>query len=151
MDDQTDVAAAPPESEPSRPRPRGAHAAPRAQRSGSFWKELPILLLIAFGLAFLVKTLLVQAFFIPSGSMQKTLEIGDRVLVNKVVYHLRPIARGDVVVFNGVDSFTPEVSIVEKIELVSRGDVRRAKLYYLRDLRGKAAKIKEKRNVTPAR
>jgi signal peptidase I len=45
--------------------------------------------------------------------MQKTLEIGDRVLVNKVVYHLRPIARGDVVVFNGVDSFTPEVSIVE--------------------------------------
>ena len=113
MDDQTDVAAAPPESEPSRPRPRGAHSAPRAQRSGSFWKELPILLLIAFGLAFLVKTLLVQAFFIPSGSMQKTLEIGDRVLVNKVVYHLRPIARGDVVVFNGVDSFTPEVSIVE--------------------------------------
>jgi large subunit ribosomal protein L19 len=36
--------------------------------------------------------------------------------------------------------------IVEQIELVSRGDVRRAKLYYLRDLRGKAAKIKEKRD-----
>lgn len=35
--------------------------------------------------------------------------------------------------------------IVEKIELVTKGDVRRAKLYYLRDLRGKAAKIKEKR------
>ncbi len=35
--------------------------------------------------------------------------------------------------------------IVEKIELVTRGDVRRAKLYYLRELRGKAAKIKEKR------
>ncbi|HEY8618813.1 MAG TPA: 50S ribosomal protein L19 [Dermatophilaceae bacterium] len=41
--------------------------------------------------------------------------------------------------------------VIEKIELVTRGDVRRAKLYYLRDLRGKAAKIKEKRNVTPAR
>ncbi|HEY5247620.1 MAG TPA: 50S ribosomal protein L19, partial [Dermatophilaceae bacterium] len=40
---------------------------------------------------------------------------------------------------------------IEKIEVVTRGDVRRAKLYYLRDLRGKAAKIKEKRNVTPAR
>ncbi len=36
--------------------------------------------------------------------------------------------------------------IVEKIELVTRGDVRRAKLYYLRELRGKAAKIKEKRD-----
>jgi large subunit ribosomal protein L19 len=41
--------------------------------------------------------------------------------------------------------------VIERIEVVTRGDVRRAKLYYLRDLRGKAAKIKEKRNVTPAR
>ena len=40
--------------------------------------------------------------------------------------------------------------IFEKIEVVTRGDVRRAKLYYLRDLRGKAAKIKEKRERTPA-
>ena len=40
--------------------------------------------------------------------------------------------------------------VIEKIEVVTRGDVRRAKLYYLRDLRGKAAKIKEKRNVTTA-
>jgi large subunit ribosomal protein L19 len=39
--------------------------------------------------------------------------------------------------------------IVEKIELVTRGDVRRAKLYYLRDLRGKKAKIKEKREAAP--
>ena len=37
---------------------------------------------------------------------------------------------------------------VDKIELVTRGDVRRAKLYYLRDLRGKAAKIREKRETT---
>ena len=40
--------------------------------------------------------------------------------------------------------------IFDKIEVVTRGDVRRAKLYYLRNLRGKAAKIKEKREVTPA-
>lgn len=39
---------------------------------------------------------------------------------------------------------------VEKIEVVSRGEVRRAKLYYLRDLRGKAAKIRERRESTPA-
>ncbi|WP_109474744.1 50S ribosomal protein L19 [Ornithinimicrobium cavernae] len=38
---------------------------------------------------------------------------------------------------------------VEKIEVVSKGDVRRAKLYYLRDLRGKAARIREKRDNTP--
>ena len=48
-------------------------------------------------------------------------------------------------------TFPLHTPVVEKIEVVTRGDVRRAKLYYLRDLRGKAAKIKEKRNVTPAR
>jgi signal peptidase I len=68
---------------------------------------------IALAIAFLVKTFVVQAFYIPSGSMQETLQIGDRVLVNKVVYHTRDIGRGDVVVFNGVDSFTPEVQITE--------------------------------------
>lgn len=47
----------------------------------------------------------------------------------------------------GVERTFPVHSpVVEKIELVSRGDVRRAKLYYLRDLRGKAAKIREKRD-----
>ena len=56
-------------------------------------------------MAFLVKTFLVQAFYIPSGSMEPTLQVGDRVLVNKVVYRLRPIERGDIVVFDGTGSF----------------------------------------------
>ena len=47
-------------------------------------------------------------------------------------------------------TFPVHTPIVEKIELVTRGDVRRAKLYYLRELRGKAAKIKEKRETTSA-
>src|SRR5881227_2182979 len=44
-------------------------------------------------------------------------------------------------------TFPVHTPVIEKIELVTRGDVRRAKLYYLRELRGKAAKIKEKREV----
>jgi large subunit ribosomal protein L19 len=48
-------------------------------------------------------------------------------------------------------TFPVHTPVVEKIEVVTRGDVRRAKLYYLRDLRGKAAKIKEKRDAAPAR
>jgi large subunit ribosomal protein L19 len=48
-------------------------------------------------------------------------------------------------------TFPVHTPIVDKIEIVTRGDVRRAKLYYLRSLRGKAAKIKEKRESTPAR
>jgi large subunit ribosomal protein L19 len=47
-------------------------------------------------------------------------------------------------------TFPLHTPIIDKIEVVTRGDVRRAKLYYLRDLRGKAAKIKEKRDSIPA-
>lgn len=69
------------------------------------WLEFPLLIIGAFLVAFLVKTFLVQAFYIPSGSMENTLQVGDRVLVNKVVYHLRPVERGDVIVFDGTGSF----------------------------------------------
>ncbi|MGC4003711.1 MAG: 50S ribosomal protein L19 [Pirellulales bacterium] len=48
-------------------------------------------------------------------------------------------------------TFPLHTPIIEKVEVVTRGDVRRAKLYYLRNLRGKAAKIKEKRESVPAR
>ena len=70
-----------------------------SKKRGSFFKELPILILIAFGLAMLIKTFLVQAFFIPSGSMENTLLINDRVLVNKLVYRFRDPHRGEIVVF----------------------------------------------------
>jgi len=61
--------------------------------------ELPVLVLVALVLAVLLKTFLIQAFLIPSVSMQPTLEIGDRVMVNKVVHELRDPRRGEVVVF----------------------------------------------------
>ncbi len=72
------------------------------------WQELPLLLIVAFCLAVLIRTFLLQAFFIPSGSMQDTLLIGDRVLVNKVVYDVRDPHRGEVVVFRGTDRWAPE-------------------------------------------
>lgn len=127
MADQTDLGPVRPEPADPRTESRpsvGRHARPEpepvAHHHTSFWKELPVLLLVAFLLAFLVKSFVVQAFYIPSGSMEQTLEVGDRVLVNKVVYKTRDIARGDVVVFNGVDSFTPEVQIAEPTEPVAR-------------------------------
>ena len=61
--------------------------------------ELPILILFAFGIAIIIKTFLVQAFFIPSASMVPTLQIGDRVLVEKVSYRLGDPERRQVVVF----------------------------------------------------
>ncbi len=80
----------------------------------SFWQELPILVAVAVGLAVLIKSFLFQAFFIPSGSMEQTLHgctgcQGDRVMVNKVLYHLRDIKRGDIVVFDGKDNYPDEI------------------------------------------
>jgi signal peptidase I len=74
------------------------------------WQELPLLLVVAFCLAVLIRTFLVQAFFIPSGSMENTLLVGDRVLVNKVVYDMRDPVRGEIVVFRGTDNWAPEVT-----------------------------------------
>jgi signal peptidase I len=63
--------------------------------------ELPVLLAVAVVLALLLKAFVVQAFYIPSGSMEQTLLIKDRVLVNKLVYRFRDVHRGEIVVFNG--------------------------------------------------
>jgi signal peptidase I len=79
----------------------------RKRRQRSFWRELPILVAVALLLAVIIKTFAIQAFYIPSGSMENTLEINDRVLVNKIVYHTRDIHRGDIVVFNGDGSWDP--------------------------------------------
>lgn len=100
---------------------QSARPAREHRAQGSLWKELPVLILIALALALLIKTFLVQAFYIPSGSMEDTLLIGDRVLVNKVVYHVRDIHRGDIVVFDGLDSFTPEITVEEPSNPVVRG------------------------------
>jgi signal peptidase I len=72
---------------------------PRAQARGGRLGELPVLIVVALVLAFLIKTFLVQAFYIPSGSMISTLEINDRVLVEKVVLRFRDPRRGEVIVF----------------------------------------------------
>ena len=68
-----------------------------------FLGELPGLILMAFVLALLIKTLLVQAFFIPSGSMEPTLMPGDRVIVVKVPYYFHDPQRGDIIVFTDPD------------------------------------------------
>jgi len=59
--------------------------------------------------AFLVKTFLVQAFYIPSGSMLPTLQEQDRVLVNKLSYRFGDVDRGDLIVFRGPDQAPGEV------------------------------------------
>ncbi|WP_326720430.1 signal peptidase I [Streptomyces sp. NBC_00243] len=78
----------------------------KSSKQRSFWKELPILIGIALVLALLIKTFLVQAFSIPSDSMQNTLQQGDRVLVDKLTpwFGSEP-ERGEVVVFHDPDNW----------------------------------------------
>jgi signal peptidase I len=69
------------------------------QRRGSFWRELPMLLIVAIVVAVVVRAFVLQTFYIPSESMEKTLLINDRVLVNKLIYNFRSPHRGEVIVF----------------------------------------------------
>ena len=92
---------------PGAPAKSPAKSPAKKKKGRSFWKELPILIVVALILTLVIKTYAIQAFYIPSGSMQNTLAIGDRVLVNKVVYDTRSIHRGDIVVFSGDGSWNP--------------------------------------------
>lgn len=91
-----------------------------AQSRGSsllaFMRELPVLLLVAFVLAYLLRTFVVQVFYIPSSSMEPTLQIDDRMVVEKVSYLFREPRVGDVVVFHGDEPPTqPDADAVARV------------------------------------
>jgi signal peptidase I len=70
-------------------------------------REIVLVLVIALGLSLLIKTFLMQAFFIPSGSMENTLLIGDRVLVSKLTPGPFDLKHGDIVVFADSGKWLP--------------------------------------------
>jgi signal peptidase I len=86
-------------------------AQPKPARS--FLHELPFLVVLALLLTLGLRYFVVQAFYIPSNSMERTLMVGDRVLVNKVPYIYRDPHRGEIVVFNGLDNFDEGVTITQ--------------------------------------
>jgi signal peptidase I len=105
-----DAASAAPAADPRDPSadPAEVSSSSRALlHSGNraWWQELPVLVVAALLVTLVVRTFLVQAFYIPSGSMEPTLMVGDRVLVSKLAYRVGDIQRGDVIVFDGTDSF----------------------------------------------
>jgi signal peptidase I len=75
---------------------------------GSLLKELPILIVVALVVSLFIKSFLVQFFYIPSGSMENTLQVQDRVAVNKVPFISDNIKRGDIVVFRDPNNWLPE-------------------------------------------
>lgn len=113
----------------------GAGSSPEApsgkkpKKKRSFWAELPGLLLTALVIAVLIKTFLVQPFWIPSESMLDTIHVNDRVMVNKLAFQFGEPQRGDIVVFRdpGETEFEeaiPEAvirSVLEAVGIRTRG------------------------------
>jgi len=90
------------------------------RKKGSLLKELPILVVVALVVSLFIKTFVVQFFYIPSGSMENTLQIKDRVAVNKVPFISKNISRGDVVVFRDPDDWLPEIVDYDTNKYVSK-------------------------------
>ena len=107
-----------------------APEAPEEPRRRSFIAELPGLLLTALFIAVVIKTFLLQPFWIPSESMLPTIEVNDRVMVNKLAYRWGVPQRGDVVVFRDpreeqIEESIPEAvirSVLEAVGIRTRGD-----------------------------
>ncbi len=102
---------------------------PEEPKRRSFLAELPGLLLTALVIAVVIKTFLIQPFWIPSESMLPTIEVNDRVMVNKLAYNWGEPQRGDVVVFRDpreeeIEESLPEAvirSVMEAIGIRTRG------------------------------
>jgi signal peptidase I len=106
------------ESTEGEPAPKG-----KAKRAG--WLvalEWALLIIAALTIALVIKTFLFQAFYIPSGSMLPTLEQNDRVLVNKLSYHMHPVHRGDIIVFKAPPGTDPSVKDLVKRVIGLPGD-----------------------------
>jgi signal peptidase I len=101
------------------PSSRPAHRKPHPWRGVIEWV---VILAVALIGAFVIRTFLVQAFFIPSDSMLPTLERHDRVLVNKLSYSLHPVHRGDIVVFTHSPGFDPKIKDLIKRVIGLPGD-----------------------------
>lgn len=105
-----DDAAVPVSSQP--PEQHAVQDEHRHARNFSAWlKEIVIIVSVALVLSFLIKTFLFRAFFIPSGSMEETLQINDRIFVNLLVPEPMALKRGDIVVFRDTQGWLPPAII----------------------------------------
>jgi len=93
--------------------------APSAARRGARWViEWAFVILIAVGVAYGMRQYVVGTYYIPSQSMEPTLMVGDRILVNKLAYHLHDIHRGDIVVFGRPPGETAATDIKDLVKRV---------------------------------
>jgi signal peptidase I len=117
--------AAPPPRDEDQSAQGGGRKRGGRRRRPAFWKELPLLIVVALVLTFLIQTFVAKVYVIPSGSMETTLHgctgcNNDRVLVDKITYRFSDPAPGDVVVFRGPDSWSSEINVQEPTNPMTR-------------------------------
>lgn len=98
----------------------------REKKPRSFWRELPILILVALVLSFLLQTFVARVYLIPSESMEPTLHgcagcTGDRIVVEKIGYRFGDPKPGDVIVFRGPDSWNSDFTSHRSSNAIIRG------------------------------
>jgi signal peptidase I len=105
---------------PSQGEPVGPQSPPR-RRSTARRRTLEWLAIVGVAVlvAFIMRVYVVQTFFIPSISMTPTLQVGDRILVDKLAYHLHGVGRGDIIVFNAPPAVASDCETTDKV-LVKR-------------------------------
>jgi len=89
-------------------------------KKGSFLRELPIIVVSALIISIVIKTFFLHFFFIPSGSMENTLQVGDRIAVNKFGALFSEIKRGEVVVFSDPDKWLGEAPMNESSSITNK-------------------------------
>lgn len=118
LDDRDDIFGGPLPGVPSEPSREGGRSARRRHRRRRAVIEWILVLLVALGVAVAMRTFVVQTFYIPSGSMEPTLMIGDRILVDKLSYHLHAVHRGDIIVFARPPNETLEPGVNDLVKRV---------------------------------
>lgn len=88
----------------------------------AFLRDVALILVAAIVISFLIKTFLIRSFYIPSQSMEDTLHINDRIIVNELVPNVMPIERGDIVVFRDPGGWLAPVPEVEQNPVVAAVD-----------------------------
>ncbi|GAB3122622.1 signal peptidase I [Glaciibacter psychrotolerans] len=107
---------------PSRSDRRALETKRKKRSVALFIRDLLVIFVVALLISFLIKTFLIRSFYIPSGSMEQTLLVNDRILVNQLEPTLMPIDRGDVVVFQDPGGWLSPQPQVEQNPLVASVD-----------------------------
>jgi len=115
-----DTATAAPDTPPAE-RPRARRSSTRRRGGWTFVRDVAVIVVIALVASFLIKTFIVRSFYIPSGSMEQTLDIDDRILVDELTPRFGGYERGDVVVFRDPGGWLPPKTVEDTRPAIEKG------------------------------